>query len=364
MDPKPTLLIVGYNNLADGFRTCANYLEKDYEVLFFPLLRYQHLGLSAVHDLPKYINGRRLPNYVEGLVPNSKKIDVVFIWYLNYFTQSWSRLDDFILLKRDCHACAKFIGYSWDPLIPPVIKDEINPIRCQLIGLLYAYIGGDGRELRHLRPSGFDHVYYGPSGFDPNVTYPQPNPELDSPYRCDISIVCTNLYGDPKQFPLECVRLNRKRLIDLIYEHRTDFVFHVYGPEFLGALYPDCYKGYIPYTECPKVFSNSRINLCIHAVSYNNDIESDGESLYFSERLPQILGSRGLLYCETDYSPSTLLRPGHNYVLADPEDPISQLRNILDHYEEETYQRIIEEGHALAQKYLTWNTLRQRLKAI
>ena len=41
--------------------------------------------------------------------------------------------------------------------------------------------------------------------------------------------------------------------------------FHVYGPDFLGQLYPDCYRGFVTYANSARVFANRKINLCLHA---------------------------------------------------------------------------------------------------
>ena len=64
--------------------------------------------------------------------------------------------------------------------------------------------------------------------------------------------------------------------------------FHVYGPDFLGQLYPDCYRGFVTYANSARVFANRKINLCLHAVFFN----SVNDQLYFSERLPKFLGPK------------------------------------------------------------------------
>jgi len=348
-ESKKTLLVVGYYHLADGFRTCANYLSKDYNILFFPLLYYQNNKLDVVGDLSKYINGEKLNKYECGLVPNRKRIDIIFLWYHAYFTHDQSRIAQFVQIKNKIPRDVKFIGYNWDPMPP---KEIPTPSKLFLISMLNCYITGDSREISCLKNQGFSNIEYGPSGFDPSVTYYIE----DENYKCDVSIVCTNLYVDYNMFPLESVRLNRKKIVDLIYENRKDIKFYIYGPEFLSQMYPDCYRGYITYANCPKVFANSKINLCMHAVSDN----SKGDELYFSERLPQILGSRGLLYCETEYK--YLLQPGLNYIMADINDPIGQIMEIIKNYETEKYQEIIENGYQLAVKYLTWDNIRRKLK--
>ena len=89
---KKTILIVGYYNLADGFKTCANFLFKDYHVLFFPLLYYEAEKLNIIEALIKYINGHKLDFYPPSLFINDKPIDIVLIWYHRYFCRDDNRL--------------------------------------------------------------------------------------------------------------------------------------------------------------------------------------------------------------------------------------------------------------------------------
>lgn len=341
---KKNLLIIGYYSLSDGFSACANYLSNDYNVLFFPLLYYQNNNLNIVSDLAKYINGEPVMNPM--LKPNSKKVDIVLVWYHNYFADDWSKLHSFRQIRAKAHLGAKFIGYNWDPVTP--LKD-MTIKRFNLISKMDTFLSGDNFELKYLRSKGLKNVDYCPSGFDPKISYYTEN----EAYKCDVSIICTNLYDNYQEWPLECVRLNRKILVDAIYSNRDKIKFHIYGSPFLGKLYPECYKGYIAYGDCPKVFSNSKINLCIHAVSYNS---SDNE-LYFSERLPQILGCKGLLYCETEYK--YLLKHGVNYIMADPSDPIKQIMDIIANYND--YREIIENGYQLAMDHFTWDTVRKKI---
>ena len=261
-------------------------------------------------------------------------------------TIAWVEL---IQIKNQVPPTIKFIGYSWDPLL---FNERHCELKIKMIRELDNYVTGDATEIRLLQQQGLNNILYAPSGFDPKVTYYV----KDDNYECDVSIVCTNLYDDVKMFPLEDVRLNRKVLVDLLYQERATIKFHVYGPNFLSQLYPDCYRGFVTYANSARVFANSKINLCLHAVSFN----SLNDQLYFSERLPQILGAKGLLYCETLYS--TLLIPNVNYILADLIDPIGQIKTILQNYTQAYYTNIKNNGYQLAINHLTWDNLRQAIK--
>lgn len=350
-DNRPTLLIIGYYHLADGFRACANFLEKDYRVLFFPLLHYQNNNINFNDILIKYIDGKQCDKYESNVIPNTTPVDIVFLWYYRYFCADQNRIDLFLKIKNAVHPGVIFIAYNWDPL-PPTIP--IHPHQIAFYSCINRYLSGDAVELDELRKKGVYNAEYCPSGFDPRYSYYL----NDSSFQCDVSVVCTNLYSDYNTFPLEYVRYNRKRIIDLIYQNRNQIRFHIYGPESFKDLYPECYRGYINYMNCLRVFSNSKLNLCIHAVSYN----SRGKELYFSERLPQILGCKGLLYCETEYH--YLLRPDINYVLLDKEDPINQIKNIISQYDTEKYCMIRDNGYRLAMSHFTWDAVRQKVNTI
>lgn len=189
-------------------------------------------------------------------------------------------------------------------------------------------------------------------GFDPEISKFIKNEK----YECDISIVCTNLYCD-KIFTPEVQRIKRKKLVDDLYEIRDKLKFRIYGPNNAYGLnlyqnYPDCYVGPISYENCPLVFSNSKINLNIHMNSYLNN----GEEEYFCERIPQILGCQGLLFCETEFK--TLI-PQIDYILADPDNYINQIIDIIQNNEK--YNQIRKNGYEKAIKNLTWDNWAKKI---
>ncbi|MEO0236614.1 MAG: hypothetical protein ABIN35_00075 [candidate division WOR-3 bacterium] len=313
-------------------------------------------------EMIKYINGQKCDHYECGLEEQHDKINIVLFWNFKYFTQSQDGIDTLIAIRSRTSHKVVFIGYNWDP-IPPlndslvnvnVNVNHSNSLKLKFIQLMNGYLTCDGREIKILDDMGVYNYLYCPPGFDSSITH-----YIDDPsYHSDVSIVCTNLYTDYNIFPRQSVRVHRKELVDLIYQHRNEIVFHIYGPPNLGQMYPDCYKGYISYQDCPKVFSNSKINLCIHATSYNNY----RDYLYFSERLPQIMGAHGLVYCETEYT--GLLQPNVNYILSDSNDPWLQIKEILHMYQSPKIQQIKKNGYETATKYLTWDNMVKKIQII
>uniref|UniRef100_A0A6C0BMJ5 Spore protein YkvP/CgeB glycosyl transferase-like domain-containing protein n=1 Tax=viral metagenome TaxID=1070528 RepID=A0A6C0BMJ5_9ZZZZ len=351
---RPTLLIIGYYHLADGFRACANFLRRDYDIFFFPLSHYRDHQYDIKTDLIRYVKGECCSHYECGMQEHQPPMDIVLFWNFRYFIESHEGLDVLVQMKSVITRPTVYLGYNWDPIPPLEDPEQSGDFRIPWIQLLNGYLTCDGCEIRYLRDKGYYNYVYCPPGFDPAITYYISDPL----HACDVSIVCTNLYADYTHFIRKMVRVHRKELVDLLYAHREELNFHIYGPPQLNQLYPACYRGLITYEECPQVFSNSKINLCIHATSYNNY----QKYLYYSERLPQILGARGLAYCETEYD--GLLIPGVHYVLADATDPLGQIKEIIRTYDFPKYRTIREKGYELAQKSLTWDTMRQKINLI
>ena len=155
------------------------------------------------------------------------------------------------------------------------------------------------------------HCY---SGFDDNFS----KPCFDEKYKCDVSAVITNLYND-SIWDINKQKINRKTLIDQLYNNKS-INLHIYGNENIKNAYPDSYKGFISYNNCNKVFSNSSINLCIHAISI------DG---YLSERAAQIIGSGGLLFTDNEIGIGFI--PGIDYELVhNSETAYEQIINLLN----------------------------------
>jgi hypothetical protein len=348
---RPSLLIIGYYHLADGFRTCANYLEKDYTIYFFPLCHFIDNKYDIRQELISYVNGQTCRHYECGLQQGNPPIDIILFWNFRYFIENHEKFDMVVDLRNKADHPVLYLCYNWDPWPP---NAEIPCLKMAFIQLMDTYLTCDGQEIRTLKETGVRTCVYCPAGFDPVVTRYIDNPA----YRCDVSIVCTNLYESFDIFPRECVRVHRKELVDLLYANRNTLVLNIYGPPCFVERYPDCYMGYVAYTDCPKVFSNSKVNLCIHATSCT----SDQTYIYFSERLPQILGSQGLLFCETVYD--HLLIPNVNYVLANPVNTLGQIREIIHNYDAPKYRQIRQKGYDLAMQSLTWDVMRSKIKII
>ena len=315
------VLIIGYYHLADGFKAFSDTLDPDIVVDFFPLLHYRTNSIDPSDDLSYKLSG------------------VTHVLYWNNF------LDRAILSKiKNISDGIKTIRYNWDPHLPSD-HSEYYQLMEKNLDLFDLIITVNPVEKKYWQSKGHRVDFCG-SGFNPKITYPMPSDPI-----ADVSIVCTNLYD---KIPLEHVRFSRKKLVDLLYQC-PEINFKIYGPEKFRSEYPRAYSGYVNYQDCPKVFSNSKINLCLHAYSYLSDRDTGEE--YYSERLPQILGCKGLMLSETEY---TFIKPGVHYVLLDVSDPIGQIKGILNNYAD--LDQIRENGYQYSLEHLTWKNLVKMIK--
>jgi CRISPR/Cas system CMR-associated protein Cmr5 small subunit len=199
-------------------------------------------------------------------------------------------------------------------------------------------------------------ISYAYPGFDKDIS----NYIKDEEYECDISIVCTNLYRNTNEFPDEATNITRYEIVDKLYENRDNIKFHIYGFENLKTQYPDCYKGFIKYQNCNKVFSNSKINLSIHPI-VNELNEKNDEFEYFSERVPQILGSKGLLM--TNSYLKNNLEKDKDYIYIDKNiDWFGKIMEIKNNTEE--YDGMRDNGYNKGMKHYQWSEFAKRINEI
>ena len=198
-------------------------------------------------------------------------------------------------------------------------------------------------------------IIYNPPGFDSTMTY---QTEISDIHKCDISIVCTNLYDYEKEFPSDSTNIGRKEIVDYLYTMKDKIDFHIYGIDKFKNLYPECYKGFIKYEDCKYVFSNSKVNLSIHPLvktlhSKNSYYE------YYSERVPQILGCKGLLMTNSDYV--YMLEKENDYLYVNNLDDVKKIveqiikeKNENISIESDRWYSTRKNGYEKAIKHMQW----------
>jgi len=330
------ILIVSYYELKESLRCAADCLENclSYEILHYPLFE------------KKNDTNSRIENYFEDFISFIKKSnpDILFWWY---FGISEKKLKEIKSLFPSLFQ----ILYNWDD---PFIWD-IDPSYKEKVSLLDAcFISCKSSVKKYENECHLEIVDYCLPGFD--LRYHFPEDKTDETYASDISICCTNLYENENIYSKQFV--NRKKLLDYIYDQCHNgvsdpvYTFRIYGPDFLGDIYPKAYKGYCSYYDTHKVFYNSKVNICTHVIS-----NAKG---YLSERVSLILGSSGFLLIDPIDGLDEILKDKEHCVYMSSRDPSDIWKNDIvplisdDPGVVEKRNRMASRGHAFAKKNLTW----------
>ena len=295
-----TILICTYYGLRESLRLAADQLEKlGWQVEDHPLFLDTNLDAKIRLTNPDVIlfwSYNIDPSYLKQIKANfNDKKFVIFNWD-DPFSWSWSNIKQiagiFDLALTSCQEATKW------------------------------YLERGARQSEFLLP-----------GFTPAPL------EVDKRYICDVAICITNLYENNNVYPNQ--KINRKKLIDLLVASGLDF--RIYGPGDLKEIYPNHYHGFVNYSDLPKVFYNTKINICTHV---------DSRYKYTNERSILITGSSGLLLVDPIHDYDQIFNPGQECLQLDLDDPISQIKTILAHYDE--YANIKEKGYNKALTNYTW----------
>jgi hypothetical protein len=205
--------IAGSYNLEDGYLGAANALRrKGHEVCFVPVARY---------------NADFKNEKVEKIISDLKEQspDVVLWWRAEFLTPG-----EMSYIKERCPSVFAF--YSWDDPLQWEKHPEM-PDKCKVLDVSFSCC----MDSVYLYRKNGCESYYCPPGFDPEVHYPEVDPE----YVCDISIVCTNLYQG--QAITKYPHISRKSLIDGVLVKNPGIDLRIYGYESIKKVYPEHYKG-------------------------------------------------------------------------------------------------------------------------
>ena len=290
------ILIIGYYGFEDGYYAYGKHFQNYFKtVSFFPLIECRDStknNTTSIADIDTVISGHDFNKnvYSKKLINHNVPKNVVLIAHNNDMLASL-KINNTLVIEYIYSLKKKFdfqlIQVNWDPIINNANNNIINFFDksfCSDPSLLPLY----------------KNVRFFQAGYSTDTSFYKE----DTDYKCDVSFIGTNLYENPI-FPNQI--LNRKQIIDLLYSDKS-IKLHIYGPKFLGDRYPDSYKGFIPYKDCYKVFSNSKISLNISPLI---NVKT-GDKLYYSERLPQILACDSVMLCNNDLSP--MLIPNEHYL--------------------------------------------------
>ncbi|QKF94561.1 hypothetical protein QKU48_gp1103 [Fadolivirus algeromassiliense] len=316
------LLITSYYGLRESLLSAANSLRK--------------LGITVIDfhlfELYKSADNDKLSRFDSFIKKESPHI--ILWWYIGIPINDMKHI-------VENNLDIKHVYFNWDDPYNWNVHNLSE--RCKFFD--YSFICCEQSIPRYLQ-YGSKNVDYILPGYDPQIhnIILFDDPYDVSKYTCDISFCCTNLYESNDKYPNQYI--NRKELIDNIYnnQEKYNFTFHIYGPEFLGILYPKSYKGFIKYNDTNKLFNYSKINLCTHV--------QQNAYKYLNERAILILGSGGLLYVDRVDGLDQLIEVNKECVIIDKNNYIQQIRYILDNYDK--YYLVRHNGNNKS-RLLTWN---------
>lgn len=315
---KENIILVTYYGIIDCFVDIKKGLENlGFNVIDFPLM--YHLNTSNALTTVKM------------MVKNIKSFSPKYVlwWCTNIKDTCFKKI------KSLTHDLTQHIYYNWDD--PHNWKNNVENF-----SVIFDKVFICSNDTHKYVDNGTKSVYKLYTGYSKYIHYQIPNVR----YEYDISFICTNLYEDNNMYPNQYI--NRKLLIDTIYENQNNFTFSLFGKEDFKTYYEKSYKRYVNYEETNEIFNKSKINLCTHVVG-----NADG---YLNERVFLIMASGGLLL--VDPVKNDILVDGYNCIYIDKNNVIKQIESILKNYS--IYENIKNNALKTVQKY-TWLDWANRL---
>jgi hypothetical protein len=350
------LLIIAYCGLEDGFLYASKGLEKlGYKIHFCPYLCYI---MDNVENKDQLVIDQIKENNIEICLWWTNNVEVSSYEFIIKQSMLYTNL------KPNLNPNLKHYFYNWDAFLynykvynANLIWEERIEKKEKIYSLMNHIFSCNEKEISYFKDNYPNiSISYACTGFDKDISYF----EYDPIYECDVSIVLTNLYKNTNEFPTESTNITRYEIVEKLYQNRDKIKFHIYGFENLKELYPDCYKGFIRYSDCRKVFANSKINLSIHPMVYELNGPYSKEE-YFSERVPQILGSKGLLL--TNSYLSHYLKHGEDYIYIDKYcNWFNIIMDII--HNSSKYDNIRQNGYEKGLLYYQWNSWAEKLNKI
>jgi len=294
------LIIMGWFYLINPVITGKEYFEiLGYEVYFFPL-----------HSYAQKFSGTSLYNSINSFIKN---IDPnVILWW------NWDCSSDVIKKIKENTENILHCLFNWDHpfCLSKWDNTQNRKITSQNIWDV-CFVTGDCK-LEEYTNSGSKEAYYLRMFADEKVHFP----EKDKEYECDISFVLTNLYENKTMFSDQI--FDRKIFLENIIKEK-DINLKIYGPEHLKKTFPNNYYGFAHFLDNHKVFDNSKLSIAI--------TEGVSGYKYCNERVGTILSSGGLLFCDKVNGIDEILTDGHDCILIDENNYISQIKSILKNYD-------------------------------
>lgn len=302
------LLLFVYYSIRESILGASQALKKhNWEIVGYPLLEdntYESINKAILKEDPK----------------------VLLFWCFKISPEVLRRL-------KESHRNRVFSLFNWDDPYCWSDKGRQMEENAKYMDLVYSTCQ---ESCSWYKEKGVKEALFLLPGFDPQTH----RPIVDPKYKCDISFCLTNLYENPEVFPDQLI--SRKDLIEKLIKEK-DISFRLYGPEFLGQLYPNHYHGFVIYDNLSLVYHNSKINICTHGIC---------KYKYANERSILVTGAKGLLYVDPVHKFETIFNKDE-CLFIDLQDPITQIRSILKNYHR--YEELINNGYQKALQDYTWD---------
>jgi hypothetical protein len=329
------LLIVCYYELKDYLQTIASLFVDKYiwDVMHYPLYMYCYDKYSKIDDYAEHFN-----NTIK-----KEKPDVILWWFTDI------PLSVFTKIKKDNPK----IFYVMYNVNDPMNINKIFFDKCKIFDTVMT-------PCKHNMYMYNTHgcvkdVKFFPMGADPHMfkRYTQDEMDMMNPTKSSsekkftVSFICESLYSDYKD-----QLVPRKTIIQTIDTlcKKNNWLFNLYGSEFLKPSYPEIYRGDPEYLDKPIIFNTSHINIVSHPIK-NKFVAID-------PIVVQIMSCGGLILMDMTYGIDDYFNKNNQCIMMfnNVESLESQIISIKDMYTDspETVDIIKQNCVRFSDKY-TWD---------
>lgn len=347
------LLIVCYYELKDYLQTIASlFVDKyNWDVVHYPLYMFCYDKNSKIEDYPEHFN-----NMIK-----KEKPDIILWWFTDV------PLSIFTKIKKDNPK----IFYVMYNLNDPLNINKIFFDKCKIFDMVLTPCKHN-MYMYHTH-SGVKDVKFFPMGTDPQMFKRYTQTEISMMHQIDqdlahdptnvpmidsttpvsltsrkftISFLCESMYADYKDQVVP-----RKLIIQSIEElcKKKNWVFDLYGSEFLKGSFPGIYRGDPGYLDKPLIFNTSHINIVSHPIK-NKFVAIDPGII-------QIMSCGGLILTDNTYGANDYFNKNNQCVMMfdNAESLKSQIILIEDMYSNshETINNLKQNCIKFSEKY-TW----------
>jgi hypothetical protein len=314
------ILIISYCELKDHLLSIENCFTQKLKwiVDYYPLYMYCFDKFSRIENYENHFS-----EYITKSNP-----DVILWWFTDVPYQVFERI-------KNENPKIFFIMYNSND---PVNVNNTFLNKCKIFNVIMSPC----KHHIHLYKMYCPHKYVGyfPIGFDPLLF----NEKSKQSKKIHISFVCESMY---ENFTEQIVpRINIiKQIQKLCQLKKWNFV--IYGPETLKSLFPSIYGGEIIFSDLPKIFNQSMINIVSHPIR--------NKKLHTDQYIIPILASGGIILTDNVRDFETFFN-GIVFLYNNLDDMKHKIIHIMDLYmHEPEYVDLIRKKSIEFSKKYSWD---------